>query len=99
MPSYNDDNYHNLKEYVFEWFFRLFDLTEERNVKLNQILDSFNASLIGVKEFKEHFELNSFFEVLNFILDDKKVIELREYGQTFAMEDKGVSLVKNSRSL
>ena len=42
MPSYNDDNYHNLKEYVFEWFFRLFDLTEERNVKLNQILDSLN---------------------------------------------------------
>lgn len=96
MTSYDNIDNSNLKEYVLECFFKFFDLTEERTILLNRILDSFNASDIGVDEFKDHFGLDNFYDVLNFILDKSKIGELKKFGQSFDEEsqEKGIGLVK-----
>lgn len=72
-----------LKECVLNEFSLYFDLTVYRQEQLNSMLDDFNGSNIDVNLFMSYFGLESYYQVLMFVLDGNNVERLISYGEKF----------------
>ena len=71
-----------LYDYVLTTFDRICDLTEQRYMALEQLLNNFNAKYINFGEFRAVFDLedSGIFGVMALLTDPMKEAELNKYG-------------------